>query len=903
MSISLSRNEKKVPPVQKKDDQQHYAWHSSEVDEVLNLIGSSADGLSDKEVTGRRKQFGLNHLTEISPPGFFARVFEQLKSPLVLVLIGACILTLGLEEYIDAIVIAIAFLTAVSVGVLQEGRASRAFEKLTKSQTHTAIIIRNSERHEVDYEELVPGDVVELQSGMYVPADLRIISSKKLAINEATLTGEWQAVDKHGEAVPVGTPLPEQSSMAWLGTFVADGHGTAVVVETGDRTQMGSLVRELQFIDDAKTPLQVEVNKVSTFMLYIVVILTVLVMIIGLLSDHSLTEMILIAVAIAVASVPEGLPAAVTIILAVGMESLLRRGGLVRNLLAAETLGSTTYILTDKTGTLTEASLGLFGIVTYETENLDPGAWGKRADSQFALETAIYATDSYEDKTNGKSVLRGDPVEKAILGAALKSEIVEDGSHAYSDRLDYLAFNADNRFAAGVRPDKGKNRLCINGAPEFLLEKATHYYSDGQAHKLNESVREEFIESLDAYTKEGKRLIAVAYKEVDYEEIGEGENTIKNLINNCVFVGLLVFTDPIRPGVIKAIEGVKSAGAKVVLVTGDNPATALSVAKQTGIAGQSEGALTGSDLEELSDEELLEVLNTVHVFARVLPKQKLRLAELLQRRGEIVAMTGDGTNDALALKRANIGVAIGSGTEVAKESSDLVLIEDSFEIIYAAIEEGRRIIANLRKIIGYLLSTSLSEVVLISSALVIGAPVPILPTQILWANLVEEGFMSVAFAFEPGEKDAMKQSPQDIHEEGLLSAKVLWFIAFVVSVLSILTVSLYFYFRYLDIPLSELRSAMFLAISLDSLFIAFAFRSLSTPLWRQPLHTNLFFLGSFVVSAAALLAAISVPFLQTLLSYEPLPLYDILLVLGFSVLSLVTVEIGKYLFFEQKGRN
>ena len=883
--------------------QKSYAWHASEADEVLNLIGSSETGLSEREVTERRKQFGPNQLTEIPAPGIFARIFEQLKSPLVLVLIGACILTIGLEEYIDATVIAIAFLAAISIGVLQEGRASRAFEKLSKSQTHAAIVIRNAKRHEVLASELVPGDVVELQSGMYVPADLRILSSKKLAINEASLTGEWQAVDKHSPAVAIGTPLPDQTSMAWLGTFVADGHGTAVVVETGDRTEMGSLVRELQFIDDAKTPLQVEVRKVSTLMLYIIAFLTAAVIVIGVLSEEPVTEMVLIAVAIAVAAVPEGLPAAVTIILAVGMESLLRRGGLVRNLLAAETLGSTTYVLTDKTGTLTEARLALHGIITADTENLDPGAWGKREDSQFALDTSVYATDAYEDKTNGQSVLRGDPVEKAILGAAIKSEIVASGENAYADRLDYLAFNSDNRFAAGLRPEKGKNRLCINGAPELLLEKASHYYSDGKAHKMNEAVREEFITSLDEYTKEGKRLIAVAYKEVDYEEIGEGEKTIKNLINKCVFVGLLVFTDPIRPGVIKAIEGVKSAGAKVILVTGDNPATALSIGRQTGIAGASEGALTGTDLEELSDEELLEVLNTVHVFARVLPKQKLRLAELLQKRGEIVAMTGDGTNDALALKRANIGVAIGSGTEVAKESSDLVLIKDSFEIIYAAIEEGRRIIANLRKIIGYLLSTSLSEVVLITTALLVGAPVPILPTQILWANLVEEGFMSVAFAFEPGEKDAMKQTPQDIHEEGLLSARVLWFIAFVVTILSILMLTLYFYFLYLEIPLLELRSAMFLAVSLDSLFIAFAFRSLSTPIWRQPLHTNLFFLGSFTVSALALLAALSVPFLQTLVSYEPLPMNDILLVLAFSVLSLITVEVGKYLFFEKKAKN
>ena len=520
MAFSLRHNEPKLPQKEAESSHQAYAWHSVELVEVWKKIGSSEEGLSQKEVTTRRKQFGVNKLTEAKTPGIFHRIAVQLKNPLVLVLIGACILTLGLEEYLDAIVIAFAFLIAVGVGVLQEGRASKAFEKLTSSQVHMAIVIRDGKRHEVPAEELVPGDVVELQNGMYVPADIRLVSTKKLSVNEASLTGEWQAVEKSSEIFPVGTPFAEQFNMAWLVTFVAEGHGLGVVVATADDTEMGSLARELQFIDEAKTPLQVEMQKVSVFMLYVIVSLIALILVIGVWQEQPFTEMILVAVAIAVASVPEGLPAAVTIILAVGMESLLKRGGLVRNLLAAETLGSTTYVLTDKTGTLTEARLALTGVVTAETENLDPDSWGEYSDSNFAIETATYAIDAYEDD----GVLRGDPVEKAILRASLSTGTVQSGAKPAEDRIDYLAFTSQNRFAAGLAPLGDGARLCINGAPEYLLESASHYYVNGQSHKLSKETKEEFIASLSEYTSEGKRLIAVAYKDVKYDDIPDEKN-------------------------------------------------------------------------------------------------------------------------------------------------------------------------------------------------------------------------------------------------------------------------------------------------------------------------------------------------------------------------------------------
>lgn len=879
-----------------------YAWHAHDFREVLSLLNSNENGLAPEEALERERRFGRNLLKEQKQPGLLSHVFAQLRSPLPMVLVVAVLVTLGLREYVDASVISLALILAVAVGVFQEERASRAFGALKKSESHKTVVIRGGKRHEVDIASLVPGDVVEVEPGAQVPADMKLIKSKKLAVNESALTGEWQEVKKETKPDPVGAPLVERGSMLFRGTFVTAGYGIGVVVATGNDTVIGKLSFDLQSIENARTPLQIEMDKVSRVMLTLIISLVFLIFAVGLFEGQGWNEMLIMAIAIAVASVPEGLPAAVIIILAAGMEALLRRGGLVRNLLAAETLGSTSYVLTDKTGTLTEARITLEGIIRHDTINLDPEAWEESVPMRSVLNLALNACDAFEDSVEGKSVLRGDPLEQAVLEAALRARLVPHGLDPYASRLDYLAFNPDNRFAAGLVFGEGGNRLCINGAPEYLLSVSSHVATGGGKKPMTEAIREHFTSLLRAHTKEGKRIIAVAYKDVRMNEISEGESQVGTLPKGAVFAGLLIFGDKIRPGVREAIKGVREAGAKVVLVTGDNADTALFVAKKVGIAGVAENALTGEDLEAMSDSEVLLSLESIRVYARVLPHQKLRLCELLQGRGEIVAMTGDGINDSLALRRANIGIATGSGTEIAKESSDLILLEDSFAVIYSAIEEGRRIVSNMRKVVGYLISTSLSEVVLIATALLTGAAAPILPVQILWANLIEEGFMTVAFAFEPGEKEAMRRRPEDIYEEGILSSAMLWFVAFTVSVLGMLIIALYFYLRSRGLPLPELRSVMFLAVSMDSLFMAFAFRSFLVPLWQMPLRTNLFFVGSFIASAAALLAVLTVPFLQTLLSYTPLSLGNVMLVLVFSVFSLLAVEIGKWLFFSEPER-
>ncbi|MBX2866903.1 HAD-IC family P-type ATPase [Candidatus Kaiserbacteria bacterium] len=863
-------------------------YHALPVETVRSRLRTPEDGLTEEMVLLRRKEHGANAFTEQKGKTLFGQIFEQLRSPLTVILLLAAVVTLSLQEYVDATVIAIALAIAVVIGVLQEGRASRAFEKLSASQSHTATVFRNGKRHEIPAAELVPGDIVVLQSGMQVPADIRFIETRDLTLNEAALTGEWLPVWKDIPPVSVGTPFAERHSMGWKGTFVVNGYGQGVVVATGDKTEVGQLAESLSTIEDEVTPLQREMQKVSRLMFYIIIVLVAVIFAIGVLHNVPLETMLLTSVAIAVASIPEGLPAAVTIVLAVAMEALLNRGGLVRNLLAAETLGSTTFVLTDKTGTLTKAHMTLTDIVYQGGEEEET--------TKHILTTALSASDAYIDEqdSNGTDnfTLRGEPMERAILEKALDMGVAKSSEEIRRTRSAYLAFTSENRFAAGINifSKNGTEgyQLCVNGAPEYILEAATD---------IGEKESIFYREQIQKLTEEGKRIIAVGHRSVSSPELPEDADDI---MKNLTFAGLLVFDDPIREGVDGAIKGVQEAGAEVRLVTGDNPETALSIARAVGIAGEHDIVMTGKDIAEFSDEELYDILQTVKVFARVLPKQKLRLAEVLQKHDEVVAMTGDGVNDAPALQKANIGVALGSGTEVAQEASDLILVNDGFDIMYAAIEEGRRIIANLRKIVAYLLSTSLTEVALIGTALLVGAPIPLLPAQILWANIIEEGFMSVAFSFEPGDKNAMKMRPEHIRKRGIITKEMLEFIGLVVVILSTLLVAFYLFINHLGFDVERMRSIMFLSVAVDSLFIAFLFRSLDTPFWHIPFYTNKFFLGSFGVSILLLILAITLPPLQYLLSYQPLSFVDMSAAVLYGIVSMFVIELGKTIFFKYR---
>lgn len=669
-------------------------WHAEDVPSVLTILQTRPTGLTDDEVTIRQQTYGKNAVATEPPPSIFVRLFRQLKSPLTLVLIGAFLVTFSLQEFVDAGVIAFALLIAIIVGLVQEEKASRAFVKLVASQEHIAFIERNEKRYQVNATELVPGDIVFLQGGMQVPADIRLIAIKNFSVNEASLTGEWLAVNKQLTALPVGTALTDRTNMAFKGTFVASGTATGVVVATGTQTSIGALASELSTLEGGETPLQREVHKVSEYMLLFILVMITGLFIIGIMQGQSVHEMLLISIAIAVASVPEGLPAALTIILAVGMEALLKRGGLVRNLLAAETLGSTTFVLTDKTGTLTEGKMSITGLMQGDAKRTFTESWETEGIAEGLIQTALYAADAFFDEK--ADARRGDPVEVAVLQLAERIGLVEKGENWQQSRLDYLPFSSEQRFAAGLVPQGDCYRVCINGAPSTLLNAAFRYVTaNGEVAELTKDVQQAINSQIKEETSKGSRLIAVAYKDVLYQDLPSNGS---ELLSNLVFAGILILSDPIRQDVKESIAGVEQAGARILLITGDNPQTALTVANAVGITLKESRALTGKEMSQYSNEQLLQAIdNGLSVFARVLPQQKLLITQLLQKRGEVVAMTGDGINDSLALQKANIGVALGSGTEVAKEAADLVLVNDTFSTMYAAIEEGRRIVSNLKK--------------------------------------------------------------------------------------------------------------------------------------------------------------------------------------------------------------
>ncbi len=871
------------------------------MDETRRLLGTSIDtGLTHEEVKRRNETYGWNELVEGARTSLLSIVVRQFKSLLVLVLLGAGVVTLGLGHVTDAVVICIAVLINVVVGAFQEERASKAFDKLRTSQARHAIVMRDGTRKNVDAKELVPGDVVLLEPGFYVPADIRLVTVHDLRVNESVLTGEWLSVSKATELLRKNVPLAERTNMAYLGTLVEAGSARGIVVATGMQTEVGNIARDLSMVADTETPLQTKLRKVVEFLSYVIVVVLVALFLLGIVRGEPFGDMLLLSIAIAVATIPSGLPAAVTVVLARGMEAILKKGGLVRNLLAAETLGATTVILTDKTGTLTEARMKLASLHTYDA--ILAGRSDLYEATRIILESAIMVSDAFieeADEVVGKLIVHGRPIEKAVLVAGIEAGIIQRELLATSPRLDTLKFSSERRFAASLHKGakRGQFRLIMTGEPETLLALSTHYLADEKRVKWTDEALKRFVDTFEGHMKEGRRLIAVSCRDVPFETLPT-DTEVTHLPNDATFLGLIGFTDPVRKDVPAAIAEVERAGARVMMCTGDSPATALSIATEAGIARAGDSlVIHGNDIDHWTDTELYGHLTVARVIARATPQHKLRIVNLLRKNGEVVAMTGDGVNDSPALRAASIGVAVGSGTEVAKEASDLILVQDSFSIIVSAIEEGRAIIDNLKKIVAYFLSTSFSEIIVISAALIGGAPLPLLPVQILWGKIVEEGLMSFSFAFEGKDPNIMRRNPRHSSAGDILTNELRKLIIVVSVTTGGLMVALFFWLTTLSIPIEEIRTVMFVALSLDAIFFTFSLKSLDTPLWRINLFSNRFLIVAFTLSCTLVILALTVPFLQTVLKLVPLTGFEVLALVAVGFLNLVVIETMKYILF------
>jgi len=857
-------------------------WHNLAWGEVVKEFDSDyKKGLKSKEVKNRQKKFGNNVLPEEKRLSKLKILLEQFKSPLMYILLIAGIIVLVFKEYADAIVIFSAIFLNTIVGFLQENKANDSLAKLKKVVKVKAEVIRDGYEKLIDSSEIVPGDIVVLDPGYKVPADGRIIENNNLKINEMALTGEWLPAEKKTNTLKEETPLADRDNMVYMGTVVEDGKAKFIATAIGLNTEIGKVAELVRETKEKKTPLQKKISRFAKLIGVIILVISVGIVIEGIITGADMLEIFITAVAVAVAAIPEGMPIAMTVILALGMQRILKQKGLVRKLSSAETLGSTSIIATDKTGTLTEGKMQVAEIYTKNNKNL-------------ALQISVLCNEAFIENPKDvmkKWIVRGRPTDRALLLAGMHAGVNKHKLEKRMKILTEIPFNTVNKYVAKAFADKGRDVIYFSGAPEKLLEMARYYKKGKEEIILDKKTREEFERRLEGLTGQGLRVIALAYKNI---------NSLKDLFSDIVFVGMIALKDPIRKDVKRAIKTVKEAGMRPIIVTGDHKLTAKAVALELGFDVKEVNIMEGKDLDTLTDKQFNRKVEDIQIYARVEPKHKLRIIQAWQNKGEIIAMTGDGINDAPALKKADIGVAIGSGTEVAKEVSDLVLLSDKFNIIVAAVEEGRGIIDNIRKVITYLLSSSFTETILVALALLFGFPLPITAVQILWVNIIEDGLPDIALAFEPKEKGLMKLKPQPKNAP-LLTWEMKTLI-FVIGILSdIFLLGLFFYlYKYSPYDLAHIRTMVFAALALDSLFFVFSCKSLRKNLWDINHLSNKFLIYAWLFGVIALLAAIYLPFLQALLKTVPLTNMQWLIILVLSLLELVLIEFTKWLFIKRK---
>jgi Ca2+-transporting ATPase len=871
-----------------------FFWHNLEKEEVVKILRTDIEhGLSETEAKLHMKEFGRNKLPEQESFSQLKTFFEQFKSPLIYILLIAGLVALVLKEITDAIVVFGAVFLNTIVGYIQESKASKTLEELKKAVKHETEVLREGNLRIIDSEEVVPGDIIILNPGDKVPADGRIIKSYNLKINEMALTGEWLPAAKGVDTLPKDTPLADRDNMVYMGTIVENGKGKVVAVETGIETEIGKITELIKETKEEKTPYQKKLAYLSKIIGIVIALICFGIFIEGLISGGDPVEMFITAVAVAVAAIPEGLPVAMTVILALGMQRILKKGGLIRKLSSAETLGNTSVICTDKTGTLTEGKMKSDKIVT----GADIIKKQKDEKTEF-LSLKIAGLTSAAFIENYKSpkedwIIRGRPTDKALLEAAIEKQIPELIGERKIKKIAEIPFNTINKFIVSVFEQDNNTFLFVSGAPERILERSNFFEMDEKATDLNEDNSKNFYRELGVLAGKGLRVVGVAYKKV--QGSSSEVRSFEEEVNNLIFTGFITLKDPVRSDAKESIRICQQAGMRPIIATGDHKLTAETVARELGFKITKENILEGIELDKLSDNGLEKILDKIKVYARVEPKHKTRIIQAWQERGEIVAMTGDGINDAPALKRADIGIALGSGTEVAKETSDLILLNDSFSIIIKAVEEGRAILDNIRKVITYLLSDSFTEVILVGISILFGFPLPITAVQILWVNLIEDGLPDIALAFEKEEEDLMKLKPAG-HKIHLLTREMKVIIFIIGLITDLILLGLFFWLAENDHNITHIRTMIFACLSIDSLFYVFSCKSLRRNLWHINIFSNKLLILSLIIGVSTLFLAIYNPLLQTLLKTIPLGFHDWLIIISLGLIELFLIEITKWHF-------
>lgn len=852
------------------------------VEESLEKLQTKPEGLSEEEAGQRLASYGSNTFRTREKKSPFGLFLKQFLSPLIFLLLGAAVITFYLEEWINTGVILFAVFLNVVLGFYHEYHAENTLEKLTTYIKDRTRVIRDGREEEIDSTSIVPGDILKLSYGSRVPADARILTVNNLRVDEAVLTGESIPIEKKDEVHAIGAEVAERKNIAHAGTLVVEGYATALVYATGSNTEIGKIAGIVSKIERTKTPLQKGVDKLAWFIFALVIVIVVGIWMLGISRGEPALPMLVLSAAVAVGAVPEALPIVLTMILAIGATRIASKKGVVRKLSAAETLGSTTLIMTDKTGTLTMADMKLVGIHTLdsmlsaEVKELDAGFSAKEKE---ILKRALLNIDITLDnpkEEEDKWVFRGRPFEVNIAKACLREGIPIDETLAPGTKL-VLPFNSTNKFSVADNGDT----YNIMGAPDILLKRS----------KISKEDYVALEEWIDKTSREGKRLIGIASLKKHGSEIKPDD------VENLEFLGVLLFYDPIRPEVPKAIKNIEAHGMKMVLITGDLVGTALSVAKSLDWEVKEDQVLSGAELRQMSDEDLLKIIPNIKIFARVTPEDKLHIGTLYQKLGEIVAMTGDGVNDAPALKAADIGISLGSGSDVAKSAADLVLLDDNFETISLAIDEGRKILANIRKAFVYLMSNSLDEVFVVGGSLIAGIALPLTALQIIWVNLFTGSLPALAFAFD----EDIDKSKYKGHDLKLVFTKEVKLLIFGIGLLtSLLLFFLYYFLLKIGVPIDEARSIFFVCFSSYILAISYSFRSLQAPIYKYNIFGNKKLNWSLLIALLILIATMAIPQMRDIFDLAPMPLEWLPFVLLWLAINIALIEGAKY--FAHQGR-
>jgi len=888
-------------------------WHHCPAEDVATMLESQpGKGLSAFEVKRRQKYFGPNRLSVKPRVHPFKRFLLQFHQPLVYILMAATLVTALLQEWVDSAVIFGVVLINAVVGFLQEAKAEKAVESLKEMLVTKTTVLRDSEKTTVSSEELVPGDLVLLQSGDKVPADLRLSLIRDLQIDESPLTGESAPVVKCVDPLSPDAILADRRNMAYAGTHVTYGQGEGIVIAIGDQTETGRISELIKKADDLSTPLTQKIAEFSKVLLMAILALAILTFLVGVYRGESLVTMFMAAVALAVGAIPEGLPAAVTITLAIGVNRLARCRAIIRKLPAVETLGSTTVICSDKTGTLTENQMTVQQIMTgddvyavtgsgYTPEGtfLKNGEYVEAAQVESlyeCLKAGLLCNDSRIIESDGRWTVQGDPTEGALIVAAYKAGLTEKEMNGRSPRVDVIPFESQRQFMATLHDDvaAGSMVIYVKGAVEKVLDScANNMDRHGETLPLH---REKVMASVENMAGNGLRVLALARKYMVY---GHEKIIAEDLLKGLTFLGLQGMIDPPREEAIHAIRTCKTAGIDVKMITGDHALTAVAIAGQLGMEGDRGGGdgktfvLTGRELAEITDTKLIDVVDKTSVFARVAPEQKLRLVEALQARGHVVAMTGDGVNDAPALRQANIGIAMGiTGTDVAKEAADMVLTDDSFASIEAAVEEGRRVFDNLTKFIIWTLPTNGGEGLVILASILAGVILPILPVQILWINMTTALLLGLTLAFEPKERDVMMRPPREPGSP-ILTKDIIIQILLVSTLMLIGVFATFIWEVRRGTDLDQARTVAVNLFVMIELFYLFNCRSLTRPVFRIGFLSNPWTLaGAFLMILLQILFTYA-PFMNRLFHSAPVSPGHWILIIVVSFVIFVIMDLKK----------